>query len=146
MTDRPGLEFSFSGLKTFAMNTIKKECEAIEDSLDRQQCHADIACAFEQAVIDTMIIKCRRALEQTGLDRLVVAGGVSANTQLRQSLTALMESRSGNAYFPRPLFSTDNGAMIAYAGCLRLMAGEQQDLAFSTKARWPMSSLARHEL
>ena len=141
MTDRPGLEFSFSGLKTFAMNTINKECNTIEDSSAQQQCRADIARAFEEAVVETMVIKCRRALEQTNLNRLVVAGGVSANQRLRQRLKQLMESKSGHAYFPRPLFCTDNGAMIAYAGCLRLMAGEQQDLAFSTKARWPMSDL-----
>ncbi|MFV2061746.1 MAG: tRNA (adenosine(37)-N6)-threonylcarbamoyltransferase complex transferase subunit TsaD [Gammaproteobacteria bacterium] len=145
MTDRPGLDFSFSGLKTFAMNTINRECGAIEDKTSLHQCQADIACAFQEAVIDTMVIKCRRALEQTGLKRLVVAGGVSANTGLRQSLSQLMASRSGQAYFPRPLFSTDNGAMIAYAGCLRLMAGEQQGLSFSTKARWPMVELASHE-
>jgi N6-L-threonylcarbamoyladenine synthase len=141
MTDRPGLEFSFSGLKTFAMNTINKECKSL-DSTELQQCRADIARAFEDAVVDTMIIKCRRALQQCNLTRLVVAGGVSANTRLRQSLTQLMESESGTAYFPRPLFCTDNGAMIAYAGCLRLLAGESQELAFSTKARWPMSELS----
>jgi N6-L-threonylcarbamoyladenine synthase len=146
MTDRPGLEFSFSGLKTFAMNSIKKECSGISDDAIRHQCLADIACAFEEAVVDTMIIKCRRALDLTRLNRLVVAGGVSANKRLRQSLTDLMASRSGHAYFPRPLFSTDNGAMIAYAGCLRLMAGEQQDLTFSTKARWPMTELAQHDI
>ncbi len=141
MTDRPGLDFSFSGLKTFAMNTISKECQAITDNQQKQQCRADIARAFEEAVVATMVIKCRRALEQTNLQRLVVAGGVSANQRLRQHLTELMLSRSGTAYYPRPLFCTDNGAMIAYAGCLRLMAGEQQDLGFSTRARWPMTEL-----
>ncbi len=141
MTDRPGLDFSFSGLKTFAMNTISKECQAITDNQQKQQCRADIARAFEEAVVATMVIKCRRALEQTNLQRLVVAGGVSANQRLRQHLTELMLSRSGTVYYPRPLFCTDNGAMIAYAGCLRLMAGEQQELGFSTRARWPMTEL-----
>jgi len=142
MTDRPGLEFSFSGLKTFAMNTINKECKHTDDNTTLAQCRADVARAFEEAVVDTMIIKCRRALDQTNLNRLVVAGGVSANKRLRQQLGKLMDSRSGSVYFPRPLFCTDNGAMIAYAGCLRLLSGESTDLAFSTKARWPMSELS----
>ncbi|VAW99732.1 N(6)-L-threonylcarbamoyladenine synthase [hydrothermal vent metagenome] len=141
MTDRPGLEFSFSGLKTFAMNTINKQCKVLSDAQEKQQCRADIARAFEEAVVATMVIKCRRALEQTNLERLVVAGGVSANKCLRHSLSELMQSRSGTVYFPRPLFCTDNGAMIAYAGCLRLVAGQQQGLSFSTKARWPMTEL-----
>jgi len=142
MTDRPGLEFSFSGLKTFAMNTINKECPKLNDEKAQQQCHADIARAFEDAVVATMVIKCRRALEQTKLNRLVVAGGVSANQQLRKTLKHMMESQSGEVFYPRPLFCTDNGAMIAYAGCLRLMAGEKQDLTFSTKARWSMTNLS----
>jgi len=143
MTDRPGLEFSFSGLKTFAMNTVNKECNDLKDATELQQCQADIARAFEEAVVETMVIKCRRALEQTQFNRLVVAGGVSANQRLRQRLGELMASQSGTVYFPRPLFCTDNGAMIAYAGCLRLMAGEKQDLTFSTKARWPITDLAK---
>ncbi len=142
MTDRPGLEFSFSGLKTFAMNTINKECRDELDSATKNQCRADIARAFEEAVVETMIIKCKRALQQTGLNRLVVAGGVSANQRLRDRLTQMMQAQSGSVYFPRPLFCTDNGAMIAYAGCLRLLAGERHDLAFSTKARWPMAELS----
>jgi len=143
MTDRPGLEFSFSGLKTFAMNTINKECNHSAENKIQHQCRADIARAFEEAVVDTMVIKCRRALQQTNLSRLVVAGGVSANKRLRQQLHKLMDELSGSAYFPRPLFCTDNGAMIAYAGCLRLMSGEKSGLAFSTKARWPMSELSK---
>lgn len=143
MTDRPGLEFSFSGLKTFAMNTINKECGNNVDFSELHQCRADVARAFEEAVVDTMLIKCRRALQQTKLNRLVVAGGVSANQRLRQSLFELMQSLSGSVFFPRPEFCTDNGAMIAYAGCLRLLADEKQDLTFSTRARWPMSALSK---
>jgi N6-L-threonylcarbamoyladenine synthase len=117
MTDRPGLDFSFSGLKTFAINTL---AEAGDDPQSR----ADIARAFEDAVVETMVIKCRRALEQTGLERLVVAGGVGANRRLRAALIRLAENRGGRVYFPRPAFCTDNGAMIAYAGALRLAAGQ----------------------
>jgi N6-L-threonylcarbamoyladenine synthase len=115
MTDRPGLDFSFSGLKTFAMNTWR---ESQQDDRDR----ADIARAFEEAVVDTLAIKCRRALEQTGITRLVVAGGVGANQRLRERLTSLMQREGGHAYYPRLEFCTDNGAMIAYAGYQRLQA------------------------
>jgi N6-L-threonylcarbamoyladenine synthase len=117
MTDRPGLDFSFSGLKTFAINTLA-------GASDDPQTHADIARAFEDAVVETLVIKCRRALEETGLNRLVVAGGVGANRRLRTALQALAGRRSARVYFPRPAFCTDNGAMIAYAGYLRLAAGQ----------------------
>ncbi|GAB6141701.1 tRNA (adenosine(37)-N6)-threonylcarbamoyltransferase complex transferase subunit TsaD [Methylosoma difficile] len=136
MTDRPGLDFSFSGLKTFALNTIN----ASDGSL---QSKADIACAFQDAVADTLTIKCKRALEQTGLKRLVVAGGVSANRQIRASLTAMANKANADIYFPRPEFCTDNGAMIAYAGCQRLMAGQHESLAVSAYPRWPIDSLPR---
>ena len=135
MTDRPGLDFSFSGLKTFAANTIA-------DSDKSQQALADIAFAFQEAVIDTLVIKARRAIEQTGLKRLVVAGGVSANIALREQLTEFMQSVGGKVYFPRPEFCTDNGAMIAFAGAQRLLAGERQDLAVITKPRWPLAELS----
>jgi len=135
MTDRPGLDFSFSGLKTFAANTIAA-------AADDQQTRADIARAFEDAVVDTLVIKCRRALEQTGLRRLVVAGGVSANKSLRAQLHQLLEKRGGAAYFPRAEFCTDNGAMIAFAGAQRLQVGQQTDLEIKTKPRWPLEELS----
>ena len=139
MTDRPGLDFSFSGLKTFALNTVNSEA-------DDEQTHADIARAFVDAVVDTFIIKCRRALKETGLKELVVAGGVSANKQLRAGLYSLLDEVGGKVYFPRPAFCTDNGAMIAYAGYLRLKAGQTTDLNFQAKPRWPMDELSRDEL
>ncbi|MBE2894883.1 tRNA (adenosine(37)-N6)-threonylcarbamoyltransferase complex transferase subunit TsaD [Spirabiliibacterium falconis] len=134
MTDRPGLDFSFSGLKTFAANTIAQH------TLD-EQTRADIAFAFEQAVVDTLLIKCRRALKQTGLKRLVIAGGVSANRTLRQALDKMMQSLGGAVYYPQPQFCTDNGAMIAYAGFLRLKCGQQTDLSIQVQPRWAMTTL-----
>lgn len=139
MTDRPGLDFSFSGLKTFAANTINSNLNE-QGELD-QQTKCDIAHAFQQAVIDTLIIKCRRALQQTGYKRLVIAGGVSANKQLRADLAALMQQLNGEVFYPRPQFCTDNGAMIAYAGFLRLKNGERTDLSVSVKPRWAMTEL-----
>ncbi len=122
MTDRPGLDFSFSGLKTFAMTTLR-------DADTEPQTRADIARAFEDAVVDTLAIKCKRALEQTGLNRLVVAGGVGANRSLRARLQTLLDERNGQVFYPRPEFCTDNGAMIAYAGFRRLQAGRHEPLA-----------------
>ncbi len=132
MTNRPGLDFSFSGLKTFAVNTLAQNG-------DDEQTKADIAYAFEVAVAETMAIKCRRALEQTGLKRLVLAGGVSANRRLRQRLKKLADERGAQLYYPRPEFCTDNGAMIAYAGWLRLQQGQQEPLVIQAKARWPLA-------
>ncbi len=134
MTDRPGLDFSFSGLKTFALNTFNTEP-------GDEQTRADIARAFVDAVVDTFIIKCRRAVEMTGLNQLVVAGGVSANKQLRAGLVELMSDINGRVYFPRPEFCTDNGAMIAYCGFLRLQQGQTEDLNFQARARWSMLDL-----
>lgn len=134
MTDRPGLDFSFSGLKTFALTTI-------QNNSDDPQTRADIAVAFEIAVVETLAIKCRRALEQTGLQRLVIAGGVGANRRLRERLTQLADHLRARVYYPRPEFCTDNAAMIAYAGCQRLLAGQHEALAFNARARWPMSEL-----
>ncbi len=134
MTDRPGLDFSFSGLKTFALNTVNAEA-------DDDQTHADIARAFVDAVVDTFIIKCRRAIKETDLKQLVVAGGVSANKQLRQGLSELMDEVNGRVFFPRAEFCTDNGAMIAYAGYLRLKAGQTETLNFQAKARWPLDEI-----
>ena len=139
MTDRPGLDFSFSGLKTFAANTINTNFDENGKLDDETRC--DIAHAFQQAVVDTIIIKCKRALQQTGYKRLVMAGGVSANKQLRADLAEMMKSLGGEVYYPRPQFCTDNGAMIAYTGFLRLKHGEQTDLSVSVKPRWAMTEL-----
>lgn len=134
MTDRPGLDFSFSGLKTFAANTIS----ANESD---PQTRADIARAFEDAVVDTLLIKCKRALKQTGMTRLVVAGGVSANRHLRLKLSALAQSVQGEVFYPRTEFCTDNGAMIAYAGMQRLKNGEDQGLGIKVFPRWPLDKI-----
>ncbi|GAA0344017.1 tRNA (adenosine(37)-N6)-threonylcarbamoyltransferase complex transferase subunit TsaD [Bowmanella denitrificans] len=134
MTDRPGLDFSFSGLKTFAANTIR-------DQGDDPQTKADIAMAFQQAVVETLVIKCRRALEQTGLKRLVIAGGVSANKALREALQEMTQKARGQVFYPRLEFCTDNGAMIAYAGMQRLKAGQHEGLSAKAKPRWPLESL-----
>jgi N6-L-threonylcarbamoyladenine synthase len=140
MVDRPGLDFSFSGLKTFALNTLQ-EARSAEGGELSQQTVADICRAFEDAVVDTLLIKCRRAVRQTGGKTLVMAGGVSANRRLRQRIDEMMRKERGAAYYPRPEFCTDNGAMIAYAGCQRLLAGAAEPLAFSARPRWPMETL-----
>ena len=138
MTDRPGLDFSFSGLKTFALNTLNSIDEQARDT----QFKADIARSFEDAVADTLAIKCRRALQQTGSKTLVLAGGVSANRRLRERIDTEMEKLDSKAWYPRPEFCTDNGAMIAYAGCLRLLSGERAEPSFSVRPRWPMTELS----
>ncbi|NQD92935.1 tRNA (adenosine(37)-N6)-threonylcarbamoyltransferase complex transferase subunit TsaD [Pseudomonas sp. CrR25] len=138
MTDRPGLDFSFSGLKTFTLNTWQQCREAGDDG---EQTRCDIALAFQQAVVDTLTIKCRRALKQTGLNSLVIAGGVSANQALRESLERMLGGLNGQVFYARPAFCTDNGAMIAYAGCQRLKAGQREGLAIAVQARWPMEQL-----
>ncbi len=143
MTDRPGLDFSFSGLKTFALNTKYK---VLPDGhkLDEQQIKqvkADIARAFEDAVVDTLVIKCRRAIKESGCKRLVLAGGVSANKRLRERLWDTLKKEGGQAYYPRPEFCTDNGAMIAYAGWRRLKAGQSEPLRFNAQPRWKLSDL-----
>jgi len=135
MTDRPGLNFSFSGLKTFTQNTINASEKTVQDK-------ANVAAAFQQAVAETLSIKCKRALHQTGLKRLVVAGGVSANKQIQASLTEMTTREQSQIYFPRLEFCTDNGAMIAYAGCQRLMAGQKQGLEIFARPRWPMNELS----
>lgn len=134
MTNRPGLDFSFSGLKTFTANTIAANS-------DDEQTRADIARAFEDAVVDTLVIKCKRALTQLGMKRLVVAGGVSANVHLRRKLSALADSLGGEVFYPRPEFCTDNGAMIAYAGMQHLKKGENQGLGVKVFPRWPMDEI-----
>jgi len=135
MTDRPGLDFSFSGLKTFAANTIRA-------NPSDEQTHADIARAFEDAVVDTLLIKCKRALQQTGFKNLVIAGGVSANQNLREKLTTMMAGRGGAVFYARPAFCTDNGAMIAYAGMVRLKSGAMADTRIAVRPRWPLSELS----
>ena len=140
MTDRPGLDFSFSGLKTFALTTLQQESAGL-DGEQLQVLKADIARAFEDAVVDTLLIKCRRALQQTDSSSLVMAGGVSANRRLRQAVADMLGELGGKAYYPRPALCTDNGAMIAYAGWQRLRAGQHEPLEFSIRPRWPMVEL-----
>lgn len=132
MTDRPGLEFSFSGLKTAVLTALPRATDA--------QGRADLARGFEEAVTDTLAIKCERALDQTGLSRLIVAGGVGANKRLRARLAEAARQRGAELYFPRPEFCTDNAAMIAYAGWARLSAGEVA-VGLPARARWPLTEL-----
>ena len=134
MTDRPGLDFSFSGLKTQVLLAWQKS-----DHSD--QTRADIARAFEEAIVDTLLIKCRRALLATGAKRLVIAGGVGANKRLRAELAAAGVKDGFRTYFPRPDFCTDNGAMIALAGAIRLASGQHQDASVQVYPRWDLSSL-----
>lgn len=134
MVDRPGLDFSFSGLKTFALNTVE------QNGTDAQT-KADIARAFQDAVVDTLTIKCKRALLDTGFKNLVIAGGVGANIALRQSLGEMCAKHHATLFFPRHEFCTDNGAMIAYVGCQRLLAGQTEDLSIEVKPRWALSEL-----
>ncbi|HJW47547.1 MAG TPA: tRNA (adenosine(37)-N6)-threonylcarbamoyltransferase complex transferase subunit TsaD [Lysobacter sp.] len=134
MTDRPGLDFSFSGLKTQVLLRWR-------DSDHSAQTRADIARAFEDAVVDTLAIKCERALDAAGCGTLVVAGGVGANQRLRAKLQTMASSRGGRVCFPRPMFCTDNGAMIAFAGALRLQAGQHSDAAVRVAPRWDMATL-----
>ena len=134
MTDRPGCNFSFSGLKTAALHAWR----GLEPTPENQ---ADVARAFEEAVVDTLAIKCGRALQTTELDRLVVAGGVGANKRLRAKLHAMAEQRGGRVCFPRPALCTDNGAMIAFAGALRLQAGQRDGASVHVVPRWDMASL-----
>lgn len=134
MTDRPGLDFSFSGLKTQVL-LAWRDCDQSE------QTRADIARGFEDAVVDTLAIKCGRALDAAGCDTLIVAGGVGANKRLRAKLVEMCEKRGGRACFPRPALCTDNGAMIAFAGALRLAAGQHDDAAIRAVPRWDMAAL-----
>jgi N6-L-threonylcarbamoyladenine synthase len=135
MTDRPGLDFSFSGLKTQVLLAWQKSDKTTET-------RADIARGFEDAVVDTLAIKCERALHQCQTHQLVVAGGVGANKRLRAKLAISCEKLRGRVYFPRPEFCTDNGAMIAFAGALRLQAGQYEDASITVQARWDMATLS----
>jgi N6-L-threonylcarbamoyladenine synthase len=134
MVNRAGLDFSFSGLKTQVLTTVQKI------DLD-DQTKADVAASFQAAVIDTLVIKVQRALAYTQLNHLVVGGGVSANAVLQARLKILLNAQNGQVYFPRAAFSTDNGAMIAFAGYHRLKAGQHEDLKIHARARWEMESL-----
>jgi N6-L-threonylcarbamoyladenine synthase len=134
MTDRPGLEFSFSGLKTHTRNLWL-------DQEQSEQTRADIAAGFQQAVVETMVIKCRRAMQETRCGQLIIAGGVGANLQLREALRAAGDRYGWKVSYPRLEFCTDNGAMIAFAGCQRLLAGAAEGLVIQARARWPLDEL-----
>jgi N6-L-threonylcarbamoyladenine synthase len=134
MTDRPGLEFSFSGLKTHTRNLYRQHH-------DEPNAVADIAAGFQKAVVDTMVIKCRRAMQQTRCGQLVIAGGVGANRMLRESLAKAGEKHGWGVAYPRIEFCTDNGAMIALAGYFRLKAGQVETDVIRAMPRWPMREL-----
>ena len=138
MVKHPGLDMSFSGLKTHTLTTVR-QCEADGGLSDQDK--ADIACAFELAVVDTLAIKCRRALKQEGLKRLVMAGGVSANRRLRQVLEEKLSKDGASVFYPALRLCTDNGAMIAYAGAMRLLHGQIDGPAADVRARWPLTEL-----
>ena len=131
MTDRPGMDFSFSGLKTFARNVLSAG----------QTKKADIARGFQDAIADTLAIKCRRAIRHTNFNRLVVAGGVSANQTIRSRLQAMADDEQTTLFFPRLEFCADNGAMIALAGCQRLLAQQTETLEIKARPRWPLNTV-----
>ena len=133
MLDRPGLDFSFSGLKTAALVALRNR------SLNEQE-RADVARGFEEAVVDTLVEKSRRALLASGHRRLVVAGGVAANRRLRDGLIRMAGVASAEVFFPRLEFCTDNGAMIAIAGCFRLQSGARADLKIRAHATWELAA------
>ena len=135
LTERPGLDFSFSGLKTAVVVALRNH-----GALD-PQARADAARGFEEAVVDTLVIKCKRAIEATGASTLVVAGGVGANRRLRARMLAMGERQGVRVVYPRAEFCTDNAAMIALLGQLRLAAGERDDFTIRARARWPMTDL-----
>ncbi|MEE4174696.1 MAG: tRNA (adenosine(37)-N6)-threonylcarbamoyltransferase complex transferase subunit TsaD [Xanthomonadales bacterium] len=148
MVDRPGLDFSFSGLKTHTRNLFRAHAEdargAEGDGSDAgatETLKADIAAGFQLAVVDTLAIKCRRAMQETRAGQLVVAGGVGANRALRERLRQESKRQGWSVAYPRVEFCTDNGAMIAFAGCQRLMAGEETGPAIEARARWPLDQL-----
>lgn len=140
MIDRPGLDFSFSGLKTHALNTWNQTLKQNQDKLE-------IAKAFQQAVIDTLIIKCKRAMQLSHSTRLVVAGGVGSNKALRLTLREWIKSINGEVYFPALEYCTDNGAMVAYAGCMKMLQGHQDSgLEIKVQARWPLACASNYTL
>ena len=135
MVNRPGLEFSFSGLKTAALNIVKQQ-QPLSDDI-----RTEIAHAFQHAVVDTLRIKCKRALEATGYQNLVIAGGVGANQRLRIELGKMATEQNAKVYFPALEYCTDNGAMIAYAGALRLTQGQSDETALDVLPRWSLEAL-----
>lgn len=139
MTDRPGLDFSFSGLKTFTLNTVAKFSSSAEGMTEQDK--ADIAAAFEEAVAQTLMIKCRRALQQTGMNQLVLAGGVAANSRLRELMADMVVKEGAELFYPRLEYCTDNGAMIAYVGAMRLKQGETSE-GIDVFPRMALSELA----
>lgn len=138
MLNRPGLDFSFSGLKTAVSLAIRAHSV---DGIVPAATRADIAASFQRAVVATLTGKSLRALQETGLTTLVVAGGVSANRELRATLERELHAIGANVFYARPRFCTDNGAMIAYAGCQRLLGGAREELPLSVRARWPLTEL-----
>lgn len=139
MLNRPGLDFSFSGLKTAVLTTYQQQRS--DEPEKNANLVADIACSFQEAVVDTLVEKCRRALEQENLSRLVMAGGVSANKRLRERMAEVLVAQNAKVFYARHEFCTDNGAMIAFAGAQRLLAGQHELLAVNVRARWPLSEL-----
>lgn len=132
-----GLDFSFSGMKTAVHNLIKDTAGSDSDA----QVRADIAASFQHAMVDTLVKKCVKALKQVHMSRLVIAGGVSANTHLRETLETELAKINATVHYAPPALCTDNGAMIAYAGFERLNAGQTDDLAVSCVPRWPLTEL-----
>jgi len=133
MLNRPGLDFSFSGLKTAAITELRANPEMRRE---------DLAASFEAAVVDTLLAKCKRALQQEKLSRLVISGGVGANRRLREQANDMCAKLAGRAYYPRLEFCTDNGAMIALVGALRLESGERTSLELSIRPRWSLEELS----
>jgi N6-L-threonylcarbamoyladenine synthase len=136
MLDRPGFDFSFSGLKTAVLLAVRRRSEVPDGNSA-----ADVAAGFQAAVVDTLAGRTVQALEATGLERLVVAGGVGANRALRERLAAEVAKRGAAVYYPRPLFCTDNGAMIALTGALRAADAVHRPDRILARARWPLEEL-----
>jgi len=141
MTDRPGLDFSFSGIKTHVLNTLKGL-----PNVDHQA-RADVACAFEDAVVDTLRIKVLRAMQESGAKTLVVAGGVGANKKLRQQLKEKLAKKDLDVFYPAPEYCTDNAAMVAQLGLLKLESstaqkGDENHLEINVRPRWSLENIS----
>lgn len=135
MLNKPNFDFSFSGLKTAALTAIRS-CETLDE-----QTRSDIAKGFEEAVVETLVTKTIKAAKELHFHSIVIAGGVGANKYLRQRLKESAERENLQVFYPRLSYCTDNGAMVAYAGYLRLNAGQKSDLAVRVKARWDITNL-----